>query len=108
MEYLEDLETCAVRETLEETGLSIINPRLEWVENSIFGQPDDLQHYITIFMRADLENRVSLKPPPSAAPQKPTPGHYSQSQSLPRSIRESALGVPTEIRGFARIAYMFQ
>ena len=58
LEFLESIETCALRETLEETGLNVLNPSVEWVENSIWGQGDEQQHYITIFVRADLTDAV--------------------------------------------------
>lgn len=58
LEFLESIEACAIRETLEETGLKILNPRVEWVENSIWGQGNDQKHYVTIFVRADLCDMV--------------------------------------------------
>ena len=58
LEYLEQLESCAVRETKEETGLAVVNPRIEWLENCIFGEGDDRVHYLTVFVRADLADEV--------------------------------------------------
>jgi len=72
-----------VRETLEETGLSIVNPRLEWVENSFFGLPDDLQHYVTIFMRADLEDQV---PPPPRVPLRHSPSPLNTCHQSPPEV----------------------
>jgi 8-oxo-dGTP diphosphatase len=49
VEFGESLEACAVRETAEETGLTINNPRvLTAVSDMIDGK-----HYITIFLVAD-------------------------------------------------------
>jgi ADP-ribose pyrophosphatase YjhB (NUDIX family) len=90
LEYLEDLEACAVRETLEETGLAVVNPRLEWVENCIFGEPENLQHYVTLFMRADLKDQVSLNPPHRAtllcSPFQSTSSVVKRKIHLPRSL----------------------
>ena len=58
LEFQETFEACAVRETLEETGLAVTNARLAWVENSMWGQGHDQQHYVTIFMRCDLLDMV--------------------------------------------------
>jgi 8-oxo-dGTP diphosphatase len=51
LEFKESLENCATRETLEETGLKIENPKFLTITNDIFEK--DNKHYITIFMRAD-------------------------------------------------------
>ena len=51
LEYGESWEDCARRETLEETGITITNPRFAAVTNDV--NPDGTTHYITIFMRAD-------------------------------------------------------
>lgn len=50
LEFGESFEACAVRETLEETGLRIISPLFTGVTNSIF--TDDNKHYVSIFMKA--------------------------------------------------------
>lgn len=51
LEYGETWEECAVRETVEETGLKIYNARFAAVTNDIF--ESEGRHYITIFMKAD-------------------------------------------------------
>jgi 8-oxo-dGTP diphosphatase len=51
LEYGESWEDCARRETLEETGVEIINPRFAAVTNDV--SPDGSTHYVTIFIRSD-------------------------------------------------------
>lgn len=60
LEFQETSGACAVRETLEETGLCVINPRLVWVEESVWGEEDNKQHYVTLFIRTDLADTVCL------------------------------------------------
>lgn len=52
LEFGESWETCAAREVLEETGLVVTNARFASAVNSVFG---NTAHYVTIFMRADLQ-----------------------------------------------------
>ena len=59
LEFQETFDSCAIRETEEETGLAVTNPRLAWVENSFWGQGQEQQHYVTIFMRCDLVDTVA-------------------------------------------------
>lgn len=49
LEFGESLEDCAVRETLEETGLAVKNPRVITAVSDCF----DGRHYVTVFLRAD-------------------------------------------------------
>jgi 8-oxo-dGTP diphosphatase len=52
LEFHEELEACARREVLEETGLHLKNVRAETFTNDIF--PDEGKHYITLYMRAEV------------------------------------------------------
>lgn len=54
LEFKETLENCAIRETLEETGIKIKNIQFATATNDIFEK--DNKHYITIFMTADYES----------------------------------------------------
>jgi 8-oxo-dGTP diphosphatase len=51
LEFNEELEDCAKREVLEETGVKIKNIRLLTVTNDIFKKEG--KHYVTIFMITD-------------------------------------------------------
>jgi 8-oxo-dGTP diphosphatase len=50
LEFNESWEDCAIRETMEETGLIIKNIHFATVTNDIF--EEEKKHYITIFMVA--------------------------------------------------------
>lgn len=52
LEYGEDPLSCAERETLEETGLSVQATRIAAVENSVF--EDVGKHYITLFVVCEM------------------------------------------------------
>ena len=54
LEFNESWEECAIRETNEETGISIKDIRFGTVTNDIF--QDENKHYITIIMIADFNN----------------------------------------------------
>lgn len=60
LEFGEQLDECAEREVLEETGLVVRDTKFEWLENSIFGEGEAVKHYVTVFMRATLADLVSL------------------------------------------------
>ncbi|MBT3412769.1 MAG: NUDIX domain-containing protein [Candidatus Jacksonbacteria bacterium] len=51
LEFLESPEDCAVRETTEEAGIKISNPRVVAYTNDIFKNED--KHYITFYVLAD-------------------------------------------------------
>lgn len=51
LEFNESPEECAMRETLEETGLQVANVRRGPWTNDFY--PDLQKHYITLFMLAD-------------------------------------------------------
>lgn len=53
LEYNESWENCAIRETFEETGLSIKNVRFGTVTNDLFHK--EQKHYITIIMLSDYD-----------------------------------------------------
>jgi 8-oxo-dGTP diphosphatase len=54
LEFNESWEECAIRETLEETGLKIKNIHFVTATNDIFSV--EKKHYVTIFMKADYES----------------------------------------------------
>ncbi len=51
LEFNESWEDCALRETIEETGITIKNIRFDTATNDIFQAEG--KHYVTIFMLAD-------------------------------------------------------
>lgn len=53
IDFGEDIETCAARETLEETGVHIRDVRFLAVTND--HMPADDKHYVTIWMSAEHE-----------------------------------------------------
>lgn len=54
LEMYESLEECAMRETMEETGISIKNVRFSTVTNDFF--PDNEKHYLTVYMIAEHDS----------------------------------------------------
>ena len=54
LEFGETWEQCAIRETMEETGIKIKNIRFGTTTNDIFEK--EQKHYITICMIADFES----------------------------------------------------
>jgi len=54
LEFNEELEECAKREVLEETGVSIKNIRFATITNDMFRKEG--KHYITIFMLSDYDS----------------------------------------------------
>lgn len=50
LEFGESFETCAIRETKEETGLIIHDPQFCYLSNDFFETEN--KHYVTILMRA--------------------------------------------------------
>lgn len=49
LEFGESLEDCAVRETLEETGLTVKNARVITAVSDCFAD----RHYVTVYLQAD-------------------------------------------------------
>jgi len=60
LEFGESPEDCAIRETLEETGLAVRNPHCVAVTNDIFNEED--RHYITIWMAVDCPAEPQVIP----------------------------------------------
>ncbi|KAJ5129285.1 uncharacterized protein N7515_005324 [Penicillium bovifimosum] len=56
LEFNETFETCAMRETLEETGLQISDVRFLTATNSIMAA--EKKHYVTVFMGGICEEGV--------------------------------------------------
>ena len=56
----EDWSECAVRETLEETGLKIKNVSFATIVNAVVHEED--YHYITIFMKGEIDDSHAKEP----------------------------------------------
>ncbi len=54
LEFNESIESCAKREVLEETGLSVKNARFATLTNDFFHQND--KHYVTLFVICNHEH----------------------------------------------------
>lgn len=54
LEFNESWEDCVIRETMEETNITIKNVKFAAATNDIF--PLENKHYATIFMRADYDS----------------------------------------------------
>ncbi len=54
LEQGETPEECAVRETLEETGLSIANPKDTVFASNFFSE--NQRHYVTLFMLSNIDS----------------------------------------------------
>src|SRR3990167_9232122 len=52
VEFGESFEYCAMRETLEETGLVINNPQFFCITNDLFHT--EQKHYVSVFMKAEI------------------------------------------------------
>ncbi|KAG2448302.1 hypothetical protein HYH02_006886 [Chlamydomonas schloesseri] len=58
LELGESFEQCAIREVLEETAIEIRDPVFAYATNTVFNATT---HYVTIFMRVDVEPGVEAK-----------------------------------------------
>lgn len=58
--YSEEWSECAIRETLEETGLKIKNVSFATVVNAVVTEAD--YHYITIFMKGEIDTSHVQEP----------------------------------------------
>ena len=54
LEFNEELEECAIREVMEESGIRIKNVKFAALTNDMFKKEG--KHYITVFMRAEYES----------------------------------------------------
>ena len=62
LEKNEEIEDCARRETLEETGVKVKNVRLGPFTNDVFKETE--KHYVTLFVLADYESgEVQVREP---------------------------------------------
>lgn len=62
LEFFEEIEACARREVLEETGLQIANLRLGPFTNDLFVAED--RHYVTLFVLAEyVEGEAQVREP---------------------------------------------
>jgi 8-oxo-dGTP diphosphatase len=64
----EEWHECAVREILEETGLNITNLSFGTVVNLVMREEG--YHYITIFMKAEVDRERGPKEPINKEPEK--------------------------------------
>lgn len=59
LEFGESFEDCAVREVLEETGVTIEDPQFIGITNNVLG--DTTKHYVSIFMAAKYPQDQDFK-----------------------------------------------
>lgn len=59
LEYGETFEECAIRETLEETGLQVISPEFVAITNDVF--PQEQKHYVSVFMMVRIAEGQTVK-----------------------------------------------
>ena len=57
LDFGESPENCAVRETLEETGVTVSNVEFVAITNDLL--PDVGKHYLTVWMRAEADNEAT-------------------------------------------------
>ena len=59
LDFGESPDSCAMRETLEETGISVSNVQFVAITNDLV--PDNGKHYLTVWMRADADDNAVAK-----------------------------------------------
>lgn len=80
LEFGENIEDCARREVLEETGLQIANLRYGPYTNDIFDETQ--KHYVTLFVVADYISGA----PEVREPEKTEPWEWFSWDSLPEPL----------------------
>ena len=58
LEFMEDVEACALRELFEETNLRGVNPRIVTVTDNPY--TEERKHYITIWVIVEVVNPLAL------------------------------------------------
>lgn len=61
LEFFEDIENCAIRETKEETDLDIFDTKIDRITNDIFEKYQS--HYITIYVKAEFKGVPKIMEP---------------------------------------------
>src|SRR5690348_12326679 len=59
LEFGETFEECAIRETREETGLILTNPKLTALTNDVFRAEN--KHYVSVFLSAAFPENQAVK-----------------------------------------------
>lgn len=81
LEFGETFETCAIRETFEETGLTVDSPTFFALTNDLFA--DEHKHYISVFMRAQYPKHQPIK---NQEPHKILDWQWFKLSELPKSV----------------------
>jgi len=79
LEYMEGFEECAIRETLEESGIKIKNIKFLCIKNAFLYKPE---HYIHIGLIADWKSRE----PKNLEPEKCEGWSWYDLDNLPKPI----------------------
>ena len=111
LDFGESPAECAIRETLEETGVAVTGVEFVAITNDVL--PDVGRHYITVWMRADTAERTLAVRDPGEiaaaawfAPERlPTPLHlYFENLIAGQSLPPDPANLPFERRQPARLA----
>ena len=109
LDFGESIEACAMRETLEETGLRIADPDFLAITNDIFEA--DGKHYVTVWMRAEARGgEPAVQDPAEVAevgwfePDRlPAPLFLSLANLIAgRALTTGSAGIPWSVRGAPR------
>lgn len=85
LEFGESLEDCAIRETLEETGLVIKDPRVLTAVSDLIGD----RHYVTVFLRANyIDGEAQV-----LEPEKCSEWHWFTWDELPEPLFPSIISL---------------